>query len=481
VDNIEAEDIEEIVIAGIPPHLLLATAVYVFDDLKDLTDRRAKEPASGPLQRRHAGVKRIIKSLSRKMINLKITGVQRFLEELHHTNVLAFEELPPDVQYLVNTMKMVRDMQSRTSVYIGWVFKRLNPEDAIVMLKCFRRVITVIVEDMDWDICFKITLAVNKVKNETNLYSPKNNLPSNPFYFVFKDASEMLSSAYLTEPTASRLKIDQIVRRLGSKGMDILNLILNKSDNSDVRTDALETIVSMGEVARRWSLRVLEDKEPDIAALKNALVILREVGKAKQDTDIVKKFVNHPNTRVQEELLHTLMSFSAPGLEPVIIRALNDFDDKLRWRAALALGSLPRISKGSRGDILNIITADPPDNDKQVSAYIRKTAHIIQTLGSVNNFPDSDQLEAAILQTAQKSSDSGKKLMARLKLNNPENDQTPILMAAFAALGKIGTAKSSQFIAQFTKGKSPLAAEAEKALKFIEAREARNSAARAAG
>ena len=189
VDNIEAEDIEEIIIDGIPEHLLLATAVHVFEDLKGLTELKSKEPASGALQRRHEGVKRIIKSLSRRMIHLKIKGVQRFLEELHHTNVLAFKELPPDVQYLVNTMKMVRDMQSRTSVYIGWVFKRLNPEDAVVMLKCFRRVITIIVEDMEWDICFKITLAVNKVKRETDLYSPKNNLPSNPFYFVFKDAS----------------------------------------------------------------------------------------------------------------------------------------------------------------------------------------------------------------------------------------------------------------------------------------------------
>jgi HEAT repeat protein len=291
----------------------------------------------------------------------------------------------------------------------------------------------------------------------------------------------MLCSAYLTEPTASRLKIDQIVRRLGAKGMDILNMILTKSENSAVRTDAMETIVSMGEVARRWSLKVLEDKDPDPAALKNALATLREVGNAKKDTDIVKKFINHSNTRVREELLHTLMSFDASDMEPFIIRALTDSDDKLRWRAALALGNLRQISKGSIGKILQTITADPPDDDKQVPAHIRKTTQIIQTLASVNNFPALDQLEDAILTAAQKSSDSGKKLMARLKLNNPENDQTPILIAAFAALGKIGSAKSGEFIANFTKGKSPVTIEAKKALKFIEARQLKNQAAQAAG
>jgi hypothetical protein len=71
--------------------------------------------------------------------------------------------------------------------------------------------------------------------------------------------------------------------------------------------------------------------------------------------------------------------------------------------------------------------------------------------------------------------------MARLKLNNPENDQSPILIAAFAALGKIGSAKSIKFIANFTKGKSPVAAEAQKALTFIESRQVKNAAVQATG
>jgi hypothetical protein len=480
VDNIEAEDIEEIIIDGIPRHLLLPAAVHVFEELKDLVELKSKEP-SGVLQRRHEGVKRIIKSLSRRMIHLKVTGVQRFLEELHHTNVMTFKELPPDVRYLVNTMKMVRDMQSRTSVYIGWVFKRLNPDDAVVMLKCFRRVITIIVEDMDWDICFKITLAVNKVKGETDIYSPKNNLPSNPFYFVFKDASHMLSTAYLTEPTNSRLKIDQIVRRLGSKGVDILNMVLTKSEDSDVRTDAMETIVSMGEVARKWALTVLENNSPDVGAVKNALAVLREVGKAKKDTAIVKKCINHDDPRVQEELLHTLMSFNSPDLEPLIMRALTHSDDKLRWRAASALGKLDRISNSSIANILKTITSDPPRNDKQKPAHIRKIAQLIQSLGAVNNFPARDRLEDALLMAAQRSNASGKKFMARLKLDNPANDQSAILVAAFATLGKIGTVKSVEFLTNFAKSRSPIAVDAQKALLSIESRQMKNPAAQATG
>jgi hypothetical protein len=470
VDNIESEEIEKVIIAGMPPELLLPTSHFVFEELKDLNALKAKEAPSAGLERRRKGVKRIIKTLSRRMIQLKIKGAQSFLEELHDSNVLAFSELPPDVQYLVNTMKIVRDVKARLSVYITWVFQRLNPEDATVMLKCFRRVIPIILEEQNWKVAFKLTLAVNKVKSETSLYSAKNNLPSNPFYFIFKDASDMLSNAYLTVSTTSRLEIDQIVRRLGSKGLDILNLILTKSEDTDVRTDAMETVVSMGEKARIWSINILQKDKSDAATLKNALSILREIGKPNTDSDLVKKYAGHPDPQVLEECLHTLISFDAKDLEPIVITALDNPDDKLRWRAVNALGKLGRLSRDAISQLLLIITSEPPEDEQQAAVHCRKTAQLIQALGGLNNFPAMDHLEQAIIKVAQKSADSGKGLITRLKLQTPKTDQTPLLLASITTLGKIGTNKSNSCLAKFAKGKSAIAVEAQKALKSIAAR-----------
>jgi HEAT repeat protein len=480
VDNIESEEIEEVIIEGMPPELLLPTSHFVFEELKELNELKAKEQPSAGLERRREGVKRIIKALSRRLIQLKIKGAQSFLEKLHNSGVLAFNELPPDVQYLVNTMKIVRDVKSRLNVYINWVFERLTPMDAIVMLKCFRRVIPIILDEQNWKMAFKLTLAVNKVKYETDLYSPKNNLPSNPFYFIFKDVSDMLSNAYLTVSTTSRLEIDQIVRRLGSKGLDILNLILIKSENSDVRTDAMETVVSMGEKARLWSLKVLQTNDRDNATIRNALAILREVGKANTDAEVVKKYAGHADSQVQEECLHTLVSFDTKDLEPIIIRGLNNPDDKLRWRAVTALGKLRSLSRDAAAQILQIITADPPEDEQESEAHSRKIAQLIQAVGALKNFPASDRLEEAILNVVQKSDYSGKGLITRLKLQNAKTDQTSMLLAAVAALGKVGTAKSNNCLAKFVKGKSALALEAQKALKSIEARQVKSAAAQAA-
>ncbi len=473
LESFEAEEVEKIIIEGIPQTLLLPTSQCVNDELKSLNELKAKEPPSAAFHRRHEGVKRIIKTLSRRMMQLKVTGVQRFLEELHHCNVLAFSELPPDVQYLVNTMKMVRDVMARSRTYIAWILERQNPSDAIIMLKCIRRVISVILEEENWNLAFKLTLAVNKVQNETDLYSPRNNLPPNPFYFIFKDVSDMLADAYLRVSTNSRLQIDQIVRRLGSKGVEILNLILMRSEASDVRTDAMETIVSMGAIARIWSLKVLEKNKKEAASLANALGILREVGQAGKDTPIVRKFAGHPDPRVQEEALHTLISFKAGDLEPLIVKALNNSNDKLRWRATTALTSLRRLSKDTMVEVFRIITADAPEEEENAAIHERKTAQIIQALGAFKNFPAVKPLEEGVLQAAQKAVEPGKGFMQRLKMKTQKAEPSTILMAAIGTLGKIGSSKSSDFLMKLTKGKSSAAEEAQKALQLIESRQSR--------
>jgi HEAT repeat protein len=269
---------------------------------------------------------------------------------------------------------------------------------------------------------------------------------------------------------------DQIVRRLGSKGVDLLNLILTRSEKPEVRQDAMETVVSMGEVARRWSLNVLETREKESDSVKNALAILREVGQANADTEKVRKFANWPDPHLQEEALNTLMSFNAKDLEPFIINALSSPDDKLRWRALTALGKLDTLSRESTQQLLRIITADAPQDKVMAATHCRNIAQLIQALGTANNFPALDLLEIAIIKAVQKTVESGKGLITRLTKKNPKEDQTTVLIAAFGTLGKIGSSKSGEFLADFSKGKSTIALEAQKALQLIAGRaDRRNS------
>ena len=55
---------------------------------------------------------------------------------------------------------------------------------------------------------------------------------------------------------------------------------------------------------------------------------------------------SHPDPQVLEECLHTLISFNAKDLEPIIITALNNPDDKLRWRAYAGIPQGPEDRDG---------------------------------------------------------------------------------------------------------------------------------------
>jgi HEAT repeat protein len=229
----------------------------------------------------------------------------------------------------------------------------------------------------------------------------------------------------------------------------------------------------MGEVARRWSLNVLEKREKESDTVKNALAILRQVGQANADTEKVRKFANWPDPHLQEEALHTLMSFNAKDLEPFIINALSSPDDKLRWRALTALGKLDTLSRESAQQLLRIITADAPQDKQLAATHCRNIAQLIQALGTSNNFPALDQLEIAIIKAVQKTAEPGKGLITRLTKKNPKEDQTTLLVAAFSILGKIGFSKSSELLENFSKGKSTIALEAQKALQLIAGRSKR--------
>ena len=140
------------------------------------------------------------------------------------------------------------------------------------------------------------------------------------------------------------------------------------------------------------------------------------------------------------------------------------------WREREPSQSPSTLSKESTHQLLRIITADAPEDKQLAATHSRNIAQLIQALGTTNNFPALDQLEEAIIKVVQKTVESGKGFITRLTKKNPKEDQTTVLVAAFTTLGKIGSSKSSELLENFSKGKSTIALEAQKALQMITSR-----------
>ena len=141
---------------------MLPTSRYIFDELNHLRELNVETPDNPILVRRFAGVKRILIWVSRRLVLADVSGAQSFLEQLYENEILTFEELPEDVQYLVNTVKIANDVQANISSYLFRIMNVDSSESAVVLLKCFRRIMPVLIEQADWENILTITKAVSQ-------------------------------------------------------------------------------------------------------------------------------------------------------------------------------------------------------------------------------------------------------------------------------------------------------------------------------
>ena len=314
-----------------------------------------------------------------------------------------------------------------------------------------------------------LTRAADKAGKENDAFSKESSLSTNPQRFIYKDLTQDLVTAYEKVEESERNIIDKIAGLLGSQGIEILSKVLSDSDNRQARKAATDALIKQGEMACLWVLKALSNPEQPWYLLRNALMILRFVGKGQKGIDRARNFVSHAHPRVRDEALHTLLALKAPDAEQIVIDALDDPDDKVLWRATTALGELTPLSEASIAKLIELIKTEFPEEEQAASKHSRKISNIIRALGTMVNIKNIQAIEDAVLDNAQLISGQKKGIFQRIKKSSSP-DQKSILSATIATLGKIGTAKSEAFLKKLSGAKISEADAARKAVDSIQLR-----------
>ena len=475
VDKIEAADIEQVIIEAFPLNTLLPTSQFIFKELNELREKHAEDLDNPVLVRRLEGVKRILKWVVRRLVLADVAGAQNFLEELYVNKVLTFEELPPDVQYLVNTIKMAKDVQAHLPAYVNRILHAETTDDAVVLLKFCRRVIPTLFENNEWEITLLLTKAVARAGKENEVFSKESSLSQHPQRFVYKDLTKDLVAAYERSEESEQKVLGEIVELLGSQGIEVLGKVLTDCENRQARKTAMDALIQKGELAQKWVLKALTSAELPWYLLRNALMILRFVGKGQKAVDQVRSFASHSHPRVRDEALHTLLALNAGDAEQLVLSALDDPDDKVLWRATNALSELTPLSETSVAKLIQMIKTEIPEEPQAATKHVRKVSNIIRAMGTMVNIKNIQAIEEVILDTAQMIDGQNKGILKRLKKSSSPH-QKSILSAAIATLAKIGTSKSEAFLDKLASGKTPQAEPARKAAESIRLRYAKQTA-----
>jgi hypothetical protein len=471
VEGIQKEDIEQVIIEAFPLNTLLPTSEFIFKELNQLREKHAEDLDNPALVRRVEGVKRILKWVVRRLILADVSGAQNFLERLYLNNILTFEELPPDVQYLVNTIMMTKDVQAHVSTYVRRLLGAETTDDAVVLVKFCRRIMPMLFEQNDWKIALLLTRAADRAGKENKVFLTKRSLSPNPQRFIYQDLTEDLVTIYEKLEEPERKIIDEIIGLLGSQGIEILSKVLSECESRQARKSATDALIKQGEVACLWVLKALGNPDQPWYLLRNALMILRSVDKNHQGIEQVRSYVTHAHPRVRDEALHTLLTLKGDDAEQIVISALDDPDDKVLWRATNALVELAPLSDPSIVRLIEIIKSEIPEEKQAEAKHSIKVANIIRALGEKVDVKNIQLIEEAVIDCAQLISGQKKKIFQRLKKSSSPH-QNSILSAAIATLGKIGTAHSQAFLEKLAGTKTSQADAARTAAESIRLRHA---------
>jgi len=379
---------------------------------------------------------------------------------------------PPDsaaAQYRAHTAEMVAAVQADVRRYTDRILGVKTTEQAVVLLKLFRRILPDLIHQADWQTVLSLTRAVDQTAATTVFFAAAAGLPANPLEFVFGNRSDDIVNAYATADTAQRKMIHDIAGRLDAAGIEIMARTLSACTDSRVRKAAMSILIKKGDPVRNWILTVLDASGQKWYIIRTALVLLKYVGNKEEEIDRARKLVLHDHPRVREEALSVLIAFQAMGAEEQIIAALNDSDDRVRRRAMSCLTRLSPLSERVIYYLLaKISVAVQPDKKKALRHY-RTIAHLIKALGAAADIARQAEAENIILNLARKLSYRRKGMFRRLK-SSIDSDQSDVLSAAVATLGKIGTAKSEAFLEKLAGSKSPQAEPAQAAANQIKLR-----------
>ncbi|MFO8057983.1 MAG: HEAT repeat domain-containing protein [bacterium] len=471
VKTLELTELEELIIDSLPPQVVLPTSTYVLEEMKRLQEKQREHPDSQVLELRIKSIKRILKSLSRRLVLEEIKGGRGFLEELYFNEILTLEELPPEVRARVNTLKLAESVKNSAREYARAIAATRDADEAYVLLECFKKVSPVLVEQGAWQELLTLVQGISKASESSELFQGGEGLPAMPLIYIFSDHVKDLARGYLETDKESRALLDKIVSYLGPTGVAVMGEVLLRSEDRGVRKAAVESLVNMREKSLYWVRHVLDDSTQPWYVQRNALLILSRVGREDEDRKRARRFLNHSRPRLREEALTTVLRLEGKAGEDAVFKALDDEDTKVVGRAASSLTVIQPLSGAAAERILQRLRVQMPKDKEEAKEVAKKTAPLIRSLANLTDIPRFPEIEDALVELLKSQTGHLRKGFLKRIRNVFEDEEEPILLQALVdCLARIGGEKALPALEPLQDQEGDMGSRAQKAAEKIRLR-----------
>lgn len=498
VEHMAPREIEQIIVNAFPARMLLPASQYTFAELEWLRQKAATEADNGRIQERLQGIKRILKMISQRIVLENITGGHNFLAYLYENEIVSFEELPADAQYVINTRSMAADVRENINDYQKGIRNAQTNEELSVYIDCFRRTAAVLIENDDWDVLQGIAKGLRETcaANEAGAAAWFDGHASDPagisgetgvviqgsagspdalgrmFAYIFSDQADLLVHVYENGSAARHHSQDDFLDASGYFGTWVRGRILCESANRQLRKQAATRLTQNANEARQWVSGVLVNPKHPWFVYRNAILILREVSRDPADADLVRPFLNDDHPRLRLEAVSAIIWLNPADTETLVINQIMDADSRVNWRAVKAVAELPELSENGMKTLLSMITAGVPEEPEAASVHLKHAARLITAIHGLPHIPNAGRVESEILHFVQSLAFKEKKKWHRLlKVTMESAEDILVLKVAVPLLGRIGGASSEDFLTRLERAHPELSEISQQAIQNIQDRE----------
>jgi hypothetical protein len=267
----------------------------------------------------------------------------------------------------------------------------------------------------------------------------------------------MFAEEYIKAERDVRIQMNDVLMKMTSMCIKVFNAVFAKGKDPNVLKSAIDLISKKGDLAREWSMKILDDQSQSLPMLNIALLVIINVGHV-NDTRLVKKYLKHPNPSIRTKALDAMVKLNKKdaealiieATEALIIEALNDGDEKVRNHAATLIERESTLSEESVHKLRLFINTKLKQKKDITIQEAKRIAGLIRTIGKITDLIHKERLEDDLLAVA---SDLLKGKGGILKFIKAEinEEQLEILNACLSTLGKIGGSRSRTFLSTISR------------------------------
>ncbi|MFZ1037880.1 MAG: hypothetical protein WAN57_11800, partial [Smithella sp.] len=282
---------------------------------------------------------------------------------------------------------------------------------------------------------------------------------------VFEGSDEIFAHKYINAEPEERNKINKILMQMTSMCIKIAGVIFDKCKDQNVLKSVIDLVSKKGDLARQWSIKILNDQNQSISMLNVALLVIINVGQT-DDIGLIKRYIKHPNSSIRNKALGVIVKLNKHDAEDSAIEALGDEDEKVRIHASNIIERELSLSEESVKKLIPLIKEKLEKKKDMTINEAVFIAGLLKAIGKSTDYLDKEHLVDEIIGIASDLLKGRNGLLKFIK-TEPGKEQLEIISACLSSLGRIGGSKSRDYLNKLSHGDAALSKIAHESVEIL--------------